>query len=321
MTATPPGPAAPRSPLIEAARAAWLADPARPPMASLSDAADRRVRHLIDGFVHEAGPPPARYAWIALGSHARRELHCASDQDHALVWGDARAARTSYAADLAATVIAGLADFGMRRCAGGYMADRWSFALDHWIGLLHERIDAPTPQAVVDTDVFLDLRPIAGDLDVGPAAAVLLGGADSARLMHGLAVAATSFPVPRHAFGRRRHHEVDLKRTGLAPIVLLARLYGLRARTTRVGTGDRLAAAAQSGVLSSDLCQRLTGAFTVLSRLRLARQLAQIDQGRPLSDSIVVADLDDDERAALRTAWQAVKAAQSVTDLAFRTDL
>ena len=61
-------------------------DWARPGTTAISDAADTRTITLIDGFLHEAGPPPARFAWVVLGSHARRELHCASDQDHALFW-------------------------------------------------------------------------------------------------------------------------------------------------------------------------------------------------------------------------------------------
>ena len=71
----------------------------------LSDAADARTRELIDGFLHTEGPPPAAFSWVALGSHARRELHCASDQDHALFWETGQAATSSYARDLAGTVI------------------------------------------------------------------------------------------------------------------------------------------------------------------------------------------------------------------------
>ena len=194
--------------------------------------------------MHQVGPPPGRFAWVALGSHARGELHCASDQDHALLWDTARAAGSSYAADLAAEVITGLAEFGMRPCDGGYMADRWSLGLSDWVTQARHRIDAPTPEAVLDTDVFLDLRRLVGDLDIAPATDVLLAGADSPRLLHGLAVAATSFPTALNAFGRLPHGPVDLKRTGLAPLVLLARLYGLDARSSAVGTRDRLAATA-----------------------------------------------------------------------------
>ncbi|HUM87841.1 MAG TPA: DUF294 nucleotidyltransferase-like domain-containing protein, partial [Actinomycetota bacterium] len=238
------GQVVPATELVDVARTVDWSDPANTVM---SDAADARTRLLIDGFVHEAGPPPARFAWVVLGSHARRELHCASDQDNALFWQTSQAAQTSYAADLAATVIEGLAAFGLRRCDGGYMADKWSHSVDDWQQILRERVDAPTPDAVVDADVFLDLRPLAGGLDVSAARAELSRGADSPRLMHGLATAANSFPPPLHAFGRLPRGAVDLKKTGLAPIVLLARLYGLKAHSSAVGTDDRLADATKDG--------------------------------------------------------------------------
>ena len=95
----------PASPLVDVARGI---DWTQPVTTALSDAADAQTRALIDGFVHESGPPPARFAWVVFGSHARRELHCASDQDSALFWQTEQAARTSYAKDLAVAVIDGL---------------------------------------------------------------------------------------------------------------------------------------------------------------------------------------------------------------------
>ncbi len=289
--------------------------------APMSDAADARTRMLVEGFVHEAGPPPARFAWVALGSHARRELHCASDQDHALFWDGERAASSSYARDLAASVIEGLTRFGMRPCDGGYMADHWSHSLADWQVILRERVAAPTPEAVVDTDVFLDLRALTGTLDVGPASAELALGSQSARLMHGLAQAANSFPPPLNAFGRMPRGVVDLKKTGLAPIVLLARLYGLRAGSPAVGTDERLAAAADAQVLGEELTDRLRVAHTVLTALRLRNQLHQIDAREYVTDGVVLDSLPESEHDALRDAFRAIKSAQSVTSVTFRTDL
>jgi CBS domain-containing protein len=324
MTTAPPRAASPhRSELVEVAAAIdWTTDAhATTLAAALAEAADARTRDLVDGFVHQAGPPPSRFAWVALGSHARGELHCASDQDHALIWQSERAAASSYAEDLAAEVIAGLSAFGMRPCDGGYMADRWSASLPEWMAAARARIEAPTPEAVLDTDIFLDLRPVAGDLDVSPASQVLLTGADSPRLLHGLALAATSFGTPLTAFGRLPHGPVDLKRSGLSPLVLLARLFGLRARSTAVGTVARLVAAAQADVLSTELTDRLIDAFEVFTRRRLRTQLAQVDAGLPLSDLVGTEELADDEQRALREAFRAVRAAQSVTSVTFRTDL
>ena len=287
----------------------------------LSDAADARTRILIDGFVHEAGPPPSRFSWVTLGSHARRELHCASDQDHALFWETEAAASTTYAADLAAAVIQGLVEFGMRPCDGGYMADRWSYSVDQWQAILRERVQAPTPDAVVDADVFLDLRALTAGVDVGPAARTLAAGATSARLLHGLALAAISFPTPLLTFGRLPKGPVDLKKTGLAPVVLLARLYGLRARSTAVGTDERLAAAAAAGVLSDELTQRLRDAYRRLTSTRLRHQLRQIGAREYVTDTVLIEDYYDDQQEALREAFRAIKTAQSVTSVIFRTDL
>jgi CBS domain-containing protein len=312
------GQAVPASELVDVAR---TVDWQRPAGAQLAAAADDRTRALIDGFVHEAGPPPADFAWVTLGSHARRELHCASDQDHALFWANGAAASTSYAADLADTVISGLTRFGMRPCDGGYMADRWSHSLRQWREILRARVEAPTPDAVVDADVFLDLRPLTGGLDVSPAAAELAAGSHSPRLLHGLATAANSFPAPLHAFGRLPKGTINLKRTGLAPIVLLARLYGLRAASTAVGTDRRLADAADSRVLGEDLVGRLRRGYSLLTRLRLENQLRQIDAREYVTDSVVVEDYDASTQDEMRDAFRAIKSVQSVTSVAFRTDL
>lgn len=288
---------------------------------SLSDAADARTRLLIDGFLHTAGPPPGRFSWVVLGSHARRELHCASDQDSALFWDSSTAAGSSYAKDLANAVIDGLVDFGMRRCDGGYMANTWSHSVAEWVEIFRERVHAPTPEAVVDADVFLDVRTLTAGVDVSAAFAELTLGAKSARLMHGLAVAANGFPTPLGAFGRLPRAEVDLKKSGLAPIVLLARLYGLKAGSPAVGTVDRLAAASDANVLSEELSMRLQHGYELMSGLRLANQLRQIDAREYLTDRIDPDQLDEAKHDALRDAFRAIKSAQSVTSVAFRTDL
>ena len=287
----------------------------------IAQAADGRTRELIEGFVHETGPPPARFAWVALGSHARGELHCASDQDHALIWETSESARTSYASDLADTVIAGLEAFGMRRCDGGYMADRWSHGVAEWATILRDRVQTPTPEAVVDADVFLDMRALTTGLDVRFAISELNAGADSARLLHGLAQAATSFPPQLHAFGRLPKGPIDLKRGGLAPIVLLARLYGLQSHSPAVSTAGRLDDAARAGRLGEDLSVRLRDAYDALSRLRLRNQLRQIDAREYVTDKVDPATLTQDEIEDVKAAFRAVKSAQAATSLTFRTDL
>lgn len=150
---------------------------------------------------------------------------------------------------------------------------------------------------------------------------MLRTGADSPRLLHGLAIAANSFAVPLTAFGRLPRDQVDLKKGGLAALVLLARLYGLQSDSSAVGTIQRFDAAQVAGVLGAEISDRLETAFELLADMRLRRQLAQIRAGEPLSDTVNVEGLSESQQEELRAALRSIKAAQSVTALTFRTDL
>jgi CBS domain-containing protein len=84
---------------------------------------------------------------------------------------------------------------------------------------------------------------------------------------------------------------------------------------------DRLAAASDANVLSEELSTRLQHGYELMSRLRLANQLRQIDAREYLTDRVDPDRLDDSDHDALREAFRAIKSAQSVTSVAFRTDL
>ena len=82
-----------------------------------------------------------------------------------------------------------------------------------------------------------------------------------------------------------------------------------------------MAAAAAAGVLSEDLSGRLRQGYALLTRLRLANQLHQLDAREYLTDSLDPHALPDAEQDGLRDAFRAIKSVQSVTSVAFRTDL
>ena len=279
------------------------------------------TRRAIDTFVDERGSPPSEFAWIALGSHGRGELHCASDQDSGLVWVDEQAASSTYAADLAACVITALADWGLARCSGGFTADNWSHDLSHWHGLLRTWVREPDPHAVIEAEVFLDFRPIAGALPVAELSDIIHAGAESAHLMHGLAVAATSFPPNLNVFGHLRGDVVESKRAGLNALVLLGRLFALKAGSFALGTQRRLADAGAAGVLSQTLVDDLIDAHSLLTELRLRCQLRALDEGRPPDNRIDFRALTPDQKHALEHGLRAIRSAQKAAEFVFRTEL
>ena len=268
------------------------------------------------------GPPPCPYAWLVLGSGGRREQALLSDQDNALVYRDATPEATSYFRVLAEATVDALTDAGLPRCPGGYMATTWRHTLADWQRIFHSWIERPEPQALVEAEVFLDFRRVHGRLSPAPLDEILADGSKHPRFLVHMAKAAVAFRPPLGLFGRIKvhHRDVDLKRGGLAAIVLLARLYALAAGSVVRPTLQRLAAAADGGTLSHGGARRLTQDYNFLTDLRLRTQLRRIaHDGRP-DNHVSLDELGQDEQQRLRAALRSIHDQQEATALRFRTD-
>jgi CBS domain-containing protein len=268
------------------------------------------------------GPPPCPYAWLVLGSGGRREQALLSDQDNALVYRDATPEATAYFKVLAETTVGALTDAGFRRCPGGYMATSWRHTLADWQRIFHGWVQRPEPQALVEAEVFLDFRRVHGRLSPAPLDEILRDGSRHPRFLVHMAKAAVAFRPPLGLFGRIKvhHRDVDLKRAGIAAIVLLARLYALAAGSVVRPTLQRLAAAADGGTLSRGGARRLTQDYVFLTDLRLRTQLRRFElEGRP-DNHVSLDELGPDEQQRLRAALRSIHHQQEATALRFRTD-
>jgi CBS domain-containing protein len=269
------------------------------------------------------GPPPCPYAWLVLGSGGRQEQALLSDQDNALVYATATEDATEYFTMLAQHVVAALHAAGFPPCPGGYMATTWRHTLDDWLGIFRCWVQRPEPRALVEAEVFLDFRRVHGQLSPWPLNEILGRGGRHGRFLIQMARAAVTFRPPVGLFGRvkARHDQVDLKRGGIAAIVLLARLYALAAGSVARPTIDRLAMAADAGTLTRTGAGRLAQAYLLLADLRLRAQLQQIAQGGQPDNCVRLDQLGNDGRQRLRSALRVVYDQQRATALRFRTDL
>jgi len=279
------------------------------------------VRRLIELSRAELGPPPCPYAWLAIGSGGRMEQSLYTDQDHAIVYADQLAAADYFGA-LAGRVTAGLAAAGLHRCPGGYMADRWHLPLTRCRELFRSWVDLPEPPALVEAELFMDFRRVDGELDPAPLDAVLRKGSRVPQFLVGMARAAVRFPPPLRFTGRIRdeHGEVDLKRAGLAGVVLLARLYALLAGSMARSTPDRLAAACSAGTLSDEGAAALAEAYRFLAEVRMRAQLREVAAGNEPTNRVRLADLTPEERNRLRCALKTVRQLQRATEQRFHTN-
>src|SRR5581483_11365488 len=146
-------------------------------VAELNDRLVRRALDLVTARLAAAGHgrPPVPFAWLAAGSEGRREQTLKTDQDNGLVYRDPPAdlqpAASDYFPRVADAMSALLARLGFPSCPGGFMASNplWLQPESVWRGYFASWMQTPGPQALLQSSVFFDLRPIAGSVEVGRA--------------------------------------------------------------------------------------------------------------------------------------------------------
>ena len=283
---------------------------------------DALTRRLLELALEVAGEPPAEFAWLALGSLARREAVLSSDIDSAIAWfGDRdEAVVRPYLHGLGEEVVAGLEACGFRQDAHGASASNRLFvrSLDSWQQAARSWIADPTQEkALLLTSVLVDSRPVWGVHTGTPVADTFRLAPRNPALLRMLARFALSYRPPTGFFrgfvvehtGEHRG-QLDLKHGGILPIVDLARWAGMAAGVTSGSTAERLRAAGAEGTLPAGEAQTLEDALDLIETLRLGHQAEQFRAGKELDDHVNPATLSSLTRSHLREAFRAVASIQ-----------
>jgi CBS domain-containing protein len=288
---------------------------------SVADALTRRLLTLAEA---ELGPAPVPWCWAACGSQGRREQTAASDQDNCLILSDDydEPAHAAYFARLASFVSDGMASAGYAYCPGEMMATnpRWRRPVRVWRGYFERWTRQPTEEARMLASVMFDLRPIGGDAALfEPLQRAALEGARRNSIFRAhMTGAALKHQPPLGLFRgmaliRSGEHKdrIDMKHSGAAPVVDLARLYALGGGLTEANTRERLRAAREAKLLSRAGADDLIAAFDLISGLRLQHQARRIREGAEPDNYLDPARLSELDRNHLREAFLVVKTMQS----------
>ncbi|MGH2657964.1 MAG: putative nucleotidyltransferase substrate binding domain-containing protein [Actinomycetota bacterium] len=277
---------------------------------------DAITRRLIELAVEDLGDPPAPWAWVALGSEARREQALATDQDHALAYADEAQRHDEYFARLAAEVVSGLEACGVPRCRAGVLATErpWRRTVSGWVGAFEEWMTARGAEPAALTTIAFDYRVIEGPLEVERILDNTVRSAkDRPLFLRRLARSALDFKPPTGFRGRvvlLRHGEhagtLDVKHRGLLPIIDLARLFALEAGSAAKGTLERLRAAREAQVVDEDSGGALEEAYRVILDARLAHQTARVGKGLDADNFLDPYELGAIGRARLKDAFRVI---------------
>jgi len=285
----------------------------------LSATADAVCVRLIELSIAARGPAPAAWAWLVLGSTARREFTLGSDIESALAYDDAAGEDVDpYFGAVAADVERGLVRCGFKLDANKVFASEplWRMSASRWIETFRDCLESPDRSHLIRANVAFDFRQLAGALELTPPlVAVLRESREHPDLMRRIARSATDFKPPLGFRGNVVARSdgnglVDLKQGGTVPIANLARFFALSNGVTISATTDRLVAVQELGALDDETAAALREAFAVLMRIRLEHHAERVEAGEAADNAIDPTLLPPLTRSHLRDAFRAVAAAQ-----------
>jgi PAS domain S-box-containing protein len=291
-------------------------------MSAVCDAATAR---FIELAVEELGPPPASFTFIAMGSQGRQEQTLFTDQDNAIIYqqeSDAeKSVASSYFLSLGGRVCHWLHQSGYALCEGQVMAANpdWCRSLPEWKENFTEWILKAEPKELLDFSICLDFRPVYGEAELANQLRNHIYKVLEERpsfLPH-LAQNALLFKPPFRLLGRiikkggppQEAGRLNMKET-LMPVVGFGRLYALRHKLPITHSMERIEALVWKKVLGPSACDAVSASYDFLMRMRFQAQLAGLQAGRPLENSIALNEIGHMDEAMLKQAFLQIESLQ-----------
>jgi len=280
-------------------------------------------QRLLQLAEEKLGSPPVPYCFLALGSMAREEQLLVTDQDNALIlsvdYNEAR--HGAYFKQLANFVCDGLDACGYSYCDGGIMASnpKWRMTLKDWKQQFSEWIERPNPQALLNASIFFDLEGVDGKVAwAEQLTRFIVGKAKNNPVFLAALSRNALYRTPPLGFFKdfvlekdgRQRYSLNLKRRGTAPMVDVIRVHALAEGSLSQNSFDRLEDLAESSLLPEGKKDELSDALEYLSMIRIRQQVAAIEAGEDVDNTVEPETLSSKERRGLKEAFQVLSNAQ-----------
>ncbi|XPV67919.1 MAG: DUF294 nucleotidyltransferase-like domain-containing protein [Halarcobacter sp.] len=261
--------------------------------------------------------------FIVMGSEGRNEQIIKTDQDNALVVCDDKDVEQyrPYMEKITATLI----EFGYPPCPGNIMVSNpfWCKNVKDYKTETAKWIEAPDMQNYMDLAIFFDSFAVAGrkELLINLKDDLFDRLHDKDVFMAYFAKATLTFDTPSIVANfMTKTHLIDIKKTGIFPIVQGVRSLALREKIRETTTVKRIKILARKKVLEQDMANELLEAFEVLNTLRLKGHLQKKQDNKKIDNEIDTHSLGKIERDLLKDSFKIVISFKKFITYSFKID-
>ncbi len=288
---------------------------------------DRLLRKILEITEKQLGYPPVNYCWIALGSEGRKEQTFKTDQDNAIIYDDPTTEEEEeakkYFSTFTISVRESLFRCGFPLCPANYMASnpQWCQPLKVWKKYFSNWVYTPTPDAVLKSLIFFDLRPLYGDAGLSDTLKESLRSMlDGQMIFLGYMANTIIKNTPPVGFFKsfiveksgEHQDELNLKVKGIAPFVDIARLFSLEKGIKETSTIDRINALKDKHTIMKEYAEELEHAFEFIMLLRIQNQFEQIEAGREPDNFINPRNLSSLEKKTMKDSFRLISKMQDI---------
>ncbi len=254
------------------------------------------IKRAVEQAILELGSPPARFAWLSIGSQGRKEQLLLTDQDSILVFEDVTPEKyrdvKDYFLKLARKATATLEKVGYINCPNGHMASNmmWCKSLTDWVKQYENWMNTPGESTNEISSVFFDYEMAFGEQKIEDALTDIIFSniKNKVLFLDYLGNDTIKKPTPLNFFKKFNIEEegehkgkFDIKTRALMPLIDGARLLILSNNIKGVNsTYLRFKQLAMVDPKFSEIYLNCADAFLVLSKFRTLEGLKNDDTGQ-----------------------------------------
>jgi CBS domain-containing protein len=288
------------------------------------------IKRAVELSILDLGSPPARFAWLSIGSQGRKEQLLHTDQDNILIFEDVTTDKyrdvKDYFLKLGRRTTAILEKVGYPLCPNGHLASNmlWCKSLTDWTKQYNNWINTPGENSNDISSIFFDYEIVFGEQKIEEAIENVIFntihnntlffdflGNDALRKNSPLSFF-KKFIVEEEGIYKDKF---DIKTRALMPLIDGARLFALSQNIKGVNnTYLRFKQLAISDSKNSEIYLNCAEAFLTLSKIRTLEGLKNDDSGQFIN----LQELSKIDKESLKNALAPMKELEELIKTKFQ---